>query len=314
MVEVLVQLRVVEQAGVLLAQVFARGHEKTAGAAGRVADGVGGGGRGHFHHQLDDVAWRTELAVLPCAGDLAEHVFVKVALGVAVVHGHGVEQVDHFGQQRGRGDGEARVFHVLRVGGTVAAVGVGAVRAQGAQHGEHVFAHGSKHLGRGFVLEAAPAQGVVVAAFGVVAEWEDVPRHGAAQAVGLVFFERVQVVEPAQEEQVGDLLDDFERVGDAAGPEGVPDLVDFAFEVAGEHRALGMKRTRLRRGGLLVGPGALSWWSVRRLAQASAGSGTAGVDSGADARCSVCVGKAISAPCLATMRPMASSSSCFNAW
>jgi hypothetical protein len=89
--------------------------------------------RGHLHHQLDDVARRAELAVLPGAGDLAEHVFVEVALGVAVLHGHGVEQVHHLGQQRRRGDGEARVLHVVRVGGAVA--------AQGAQEGEDVLAH-----------------------------------------------------------------------------------------------------------------------------------------------------------------------------
>ena len=45
----------------------------------------------------------------------------------------------------------------------------------------------------------------------------------------------MQVVQAAQEEQAGDLLDDLDGVGDAAGPKGVPDLVDFAFEVAGEH-------------------------------------------------------------------------------
>jgi hypothetical protein len=37
----------------------------------------------------------------------------------------------------------------------------------------------------------------------------------------------VRVVEAADEEGVGDLLDDFERIGDEAGPEGVPDGVDL---------------------------------------------------------------------------------------
>jgi len=45
----------------------------------------------------------------------------------------------------------------------------------------------------------------------------------------------VQVVQPAQKEQVGDLLDDFQRVGDAAGPEGIPDSVDLALDFAGHH-------------------------------------------------------------------------------
>ena len=35
----------------------------------------------------------------------------------------------------------------------------------------------------------------------------------------------------------GDLLDDFERVGYAAGPEGIPDLVDLISDLACEHGA-----------------------------------------------------------------------------
>jgi hypothetical protein len=45
----------------------------------------------------------------------------------------------------------------------------------------------------------------------------------------------VQVVEAADEEQVGDLLDHLQRVRDAAGPEGVPDAVDLVLDVAGDH-------------------------------------------------------------------------------
>ena len=46
---------------------------------------------------------------------------------------------------------------------------------------------------------------------------------GFFSRVGFVLLQRVQVVEPLDEKQVGDLLDDFERIGDAAGPEGIPD-------------------------------------------------------------------------------------------
>ena len=45
----------------------------------------------------------------------------------------------------------------------------------------------------------------------------------------------LQVVEAPDEQQVGDLLDDLQRVGDAAGPEGVPDAVDLALQLAGDH-------------------------------------------------------------------------------
>ena len=38
-----------------------------------------------------------------------------------------------------------------------------------------------------------------------------------AGASGLGFFERVQLIEPLDEEQVGELLDDRDRIRDAAG-------------------------------------------------------------------------------------------------
>ena len=94
LVEVQRLLRVGEDARVLGADVFGGGHEKPAGAAGRVADGVAGLGVGHLHHQLDDVAGRAELAVLPGRGDLGQHVLVKVALGVLVTHRDRIETVD----------------------------------------------------------------------------------------------------------------------------------------------------------------------------------------------------------------------------
>ena len=94
--------------------------------------------RGEFHHELDDVARGAELAVLPGAGDLAEHVFVEVALGVAVLHRHLVDHVHDLGQQRGRGDGEPRILHVVRVGGVVA--------AERAQEREDVVVHDGEHF------------------------------------------------------------------------------------------------------------------------------------------------------------------------
>ena len=45
-----------------------------------------GVGCDHLDHEPDDVARRAELAVLPGRGDLAEHVLVKIALGVALLH------------------------------------------------------------------------------------------------------------------------------------------------------------------------------------------------------------------------------------
>jgi hypothetical protein len=49
------------------------------------------------------------------------------------------------------------------------------------------------------------------------------------------FLQGVQFVQPFDEEQVGQLFDDREGVGDAAGPHGVPDAVDFRFDFTGDH-------------------------------------------------------------------------------
>lgn len=59
---------------------------------------------------------RAELAVLPGGGDLGEHVFVEVALGVAVFHGDGVDHVDDFIQQRGVRYRKHCILHKLGVG------------------------------------------------------------------------------------------------------------------------------------------------------------------------------------------------------
>ena len=69
------------------------------------------------------------------------------------------------------------------------------------------------------VLEARPAQVLVGAALGVLALRKMRRSIGLFGARGLVLFQGLELVEPPEEEQVGDLLDDLERVGDAAGPE-----------------------------------------------------------------------------------------------
>ena len=58
--------------------------QEAAGAAGRVADDLGGLGLEQIDHQPDDVPGRAELAVDAGRGQLAEQVLVEVALGVAL--------------------------------------------------------------------------------------------------------------------------------------------------------------------------------------------------------------------------------------
>jgi len=56
----------------------------------------------HFHHEPDDVTRSAKLPILPGAGNLAEHVFVEIALGVPIFHRDLVDHVHNFSQQRGR--------------------------------------------------------------------------------------------------------------------------------------------------------------------------------------------------------------------
>ncbi len=226
----------------VLAEVFTSRDEEAGGAAGRIADHVLGYRRGELDHQLNDVPWSPKLTVLAGGRDLGEQVLIDVALGVAILHGDLVEEVDHLGEQARRGDREPRILHVVRVGG--------AVPPEGAEEGEDVLGHHGEHVGGGEVAEAGPAQVVVGALLRVGALGEDAALHGLLEPEGLVELEGVEVVEAAEEEQVGDLLDDLERVGDAAGPEGGPDAVDLAAELAGEHAG--------------------SWW-VRRWGGGAAG-------------------------------------------
>ena len=203
------------------------------------------------------MARRAELAVLSGRGDLAQHVLVEVALGVAILHRDIGEEIDHLGQQRRRRDREARALHVRRVRG--------ALLGHGAQEGEYVLGDDLEHRGRLAVFQPRPAHVLIgdatLLADAVLAIGEDAPLHRLLQPIGSIFFPRVDFVEPAQEQEVGDLLDDLDRIGDAARPEGVPDRVDFRAKFPRQHHVpsliladtvLGQLRGRYQRASLAV--------------------------------------------------------------
>jgi len=226
-VEMLTQLGIAVHLGILLANIFSHGHGKTAGARGRVAHHVFGRGRGHVHHQPDDMARGPELTVLSGAGDLAQHVLVEVALGVALGHVDTVKLIHHVGQNPGRGHHEQGVFHVVAVGGVPLGL-VPAVAAQGLDERKHLITQSGEHLLRRGVLEPGPAQMLLVLS-------ENRVFNGLAQPSGLAILEGVQLVQALDEQQIGQLLDDRKRVGDPAGPHRVPDAVNPGFEFAGDH-------------------------------------------------------------------------------
>ena len=197
----------VDSLAIVLDQILGGGDKEARRAASRVADDILRRRRGHVDHQLDDMTRGAELPVLPGGRDLAEHVLVEVALGVAVGHVDAVELIHHVRQHAGRGHHEEGVSHVVCVRRASVAIGVPAL-PQGLHEGEHLVAHGREHLLGSGLPEARPANGVLIGS-------EDWPFDGLTGACGLALLQRVQLVEPFDEEEVGQLLDDREGVRNA---------------------------------------------------------------------------------------------------
>jgi hypothetical protein len=62
---------------------------------------------------------------------------------------------------------------------------------------------------------------------------EEVHKH--LRRVALQLFDFLQFIEATQEKEVGDLLNDFERIGNPAGPEGIPNGIDLTADFTREH-------------------------------------------------------------------------------
>jgi len=56
-------------------------------------------------------------------------------------------------------------------------------------------------------------------------------------------------VKTTKKEQVGDLLDDLDGIGDPSGPEGVPDSVDLVSYFPGQHSVSDPRKGRSRMNG-----------------------------------------------------------------
>ena len=167
------------------------------------------------------MARRSELAVDARRRQLAQQVLVEVSLGVALRDG------ERFNHVHG-GDEQARLLnHELRVG-HVLAERRAAVEA--AEVREHLVAHDLEHLLGLDVPELRPAQVLLLGA-------ED-GLERLLRSLGAFFVPRLSDVEQAREHEEGDLLDDRERIGDSAGPELRPELVDVVLQLAGDHALL----------------------------------------------------------------------------
>jgi hypothetical protein len=112
---------------------------------------------------------------------------------------------------------------------------VAAFATETAQEREDVVAHDLEHFLRLEMPEPAPPQVLVIPAARVCAIKEDRSLDRFLSGGGLCLGQRLQLVQAAQEQEVGDLLDDLQRVGDPARPEGIPHLVDLDLQRSRHH-------------------------------------------------------------------------------
>ena len=204
-VEVFLQLGVLKDLAVVLPQVLPRRHQKATGATRRVTDHILRCRLGQLHHQLNDVSRRAKLPILPRTGNLPQHVLIEIALGVAIVHWHMVEQVHHLRQQRRSRYRKASILHMLGVG---RAIPIAAQKLR-PQKRKHMLAHHLIHFPRFHVLKARPAQILVGPLLRINAFWEYLPLHRLLHRISLVLLAGVQLIEPPQKQQVGNLLNHF---------------------------------------------------------------------------------------------------------
>ena len=172
----------------------------------------------HLHHHADDVARGAELAVGAGDVEFAEQVFVEVALHILVLAGDVELSIARQAsiKQGGFVDLELGVGHVL-------AEGAGPV-AEVLEVGEDLVLHLPQGLLGGQLAPVRPAEFLAVVGLGK-RDSDFLPRMPGG-ALGVL----LALVELLEEEQKRELLDGIQRVGEAAGPELVPEGVDSGAE------------------------------------------------------------------------------------
>jgi hypothetical protein len=211
-VEVLFKLFIEEKVVMILPQVFTGTHEETGRSCCRVADGIGWLWAGHGHHHVDDMPWRTELSVLPCRCYLRQQVLVKVAFGVAVGHVDTTEHGHNLFEQVGRGYHKRGIPHY--------AVKEGAFVTHLFDEREHLAADHIVHLFGLHLLETAPSKVLLSRQ-----EYRVFNRFTCG--IGFVLFQRLYLIEPPDEKQVSDLLNDGKGIGHPSRPERFPYLINL---------------------------------------------------------------------------------------
>ena len=209
-------------------QVFFGGNQETGSTTSRVADGKVGLGLHQFHHHLDDMARGTELTVETGLGNLGQKVFVHIAADIAVLHLlhlviNLIQAVHHFAQQQRGGQLEDGIAHVLGIGTVLTAVQI-------LDERKYPLLHDRVHSACVKVMEHRPLQlsaiDLPLADFHFIRKnaLEGQTQHGTL--LGTKIISRIQFVD---KHQIGDLLNDIQRVYQATCSENVPQAVNSVF-------------------------------------------------------------------------------------
>src|SRR5262249_17482710 len=149
-----------------------------------------------------------------------------------IFHWHLIQKIDNFCEQSRRRNREPRVAHVVRVSGFIA--------PKLSQKREYVFADQLEHVLRREILEPRPPIILIrprVARVIIFSFRKDASFHRLLRTIRLQLLSGMQIVEPFQEEQISNLLDYLEWVGDSSAPKRVPNPIDLIANFARQHEA-----------------------------------------------------------------------------
>jgi hypothetical protein len=98
---------------------------------------------------------------------------------------------------------------------------------------EDVLVDDTEHLRAGEVLEARPAEVCKGFAPFVLALGKDSPLNRLTERGSLTLLQLLHLIKALDKNQIGDLLDNLEWIGDPSRPKVVPDAIDLVAQFTG---------------------------------------------------------------------------------
>ncbi len=209
------ELFFVELVGVILPQVFHHAYQETGRSGSGITDQLVCFGLHHINHHADNMLGRAKLPVDTGRRELGEQVLVEVALGVPVIELNFIEHLHHPVKQLWRVDLEVRVPHGLCKQAPFSADGFDKVKHPS------FLPEQAEHLLGVFVFEDIPTKLPLSFRENGILDFH-------FQLVCLFFFQLLLAVKAADKKQIGNLLDNAQRVRHPVLPEFPPYSVDIA--------------------------------------------------------------------------------------